>query len=538
MDFAFLPARLLGRWRSDIAESVAVDEERFAAGPRWALPALLVFAVLLPVAASLAHAIGPPNAGGDSLALALRPFFDVVYAESLPFMIATVGIGLFSPGIGVLFMLVFIPADYLAASYSNVELANQTWVGFWPGAWFARPASWLLLWVLAVEIPIRIRHFTIDWAFDREAEPSPIRSAVVQMAATTVLVAAWAATVPWLVKPVYSWTMIQTVPSLVTDPTWYYWWILVIGATILGGLSIVFPSSLTSAAAVVQPLDRPPDTRRRPVVVAARQLLTVAMLALLLIGLMTTIAEGVLIILGLFLAGPVLTLALPRIKAPLPLARASGAVRWVAAMAVAVGVSFLIFLLAGPDKFKSDYFVLAFDFAIVAPLVRLILEAGAAEDDDTSFAAAPNPPAAVVTSALLALGLAIWLALPAVALADNCSDTSADELPSCAGAGAGAAAVAAGAGAAAAGAALQRKRRTQGRGKKPHGWKEIKVSKAPGGRRKTKKTAAAPAPEPTPADDTPPRPEPLQRRPEQPPLKDFEQPPPPQLPGKANDLLP
>ena len=54
-----------------------------------------------------------------------------------------------------------------------------------------------------------------------------------------------------------------------------------------------------------------------------RQSLAVLVLALLLGGLMTTRAEAIVLIVGLIVAGPVLTLLLPRIPMPAVLTRAT-----------------------------------------------------------------------------------------------------------------------------------------------------------------------------------------------------------------------
>ena len=158
------PARLFGRFRSDIRRSNTVDATRFGGSFSPLFAVLAVIAIGYPIIASVLHAFGPPTRPGDYLPLALRPFYDIVYAESLPFMIVAVGLGLASPALGVLFMTVFIPADLWAASASSAELRTPPWFSSFPAAIAARLASLGLLWILAVEIPLLTHRWGLAWA--------------------------------------------------------------------------------------------------------------------------------------------------------------------------------------------------------------------------------------------------------------------------------------------------------------------------------------------------------------------------------------
>ncbi len=375
---------------------------------------LAVIAVAYPVAASIVHAVGAPRSGSEPLKLALSPFFDVVYSESLPFMIAAVGIGTFSPALGVLFLAVFIPADLIAAGTASFELREFVWqkMGPLPRPYLARTISYGLLWILAVEIPVLARGWASAWAGRGGRRPSVIAGGVGRVSATAVLVFLWAGALPWLIQPVFTWTGQQLSTPWASDPTWRYWPILVGAGIVIAGVSAVWPRPawLPAVSAPARPV-------RSMGQVLVRQTVAMAIVALLLGGLMTSVREALILIAGLLLAGPVLTLVLPHVPVPAAVARAPRAARWVVAIVIALGVTWVMLRLTGRGVYEG-YFALAVMLAAVAPLCRLLLEAGAGR-------------AGVSTVLLLALGL--WLAFPSPAWADNCSSPgdAADSLKAC-----------------------------------------------------------------------------------------------------------
>jgi len=169
---AFVPGTFVGRFRPLLERSVARDAATDLGTARRVFAVIAVLAVAYPVAASFAHAVGAPTSSGESLAHALRPTFDVVYAESIPFMLAAIAIGLFSPALGVLFLAVFIPADLFAA-FASGELENYSFQALPPGASFlGRLASYGLLWILAVEIPLQTGALVGRWDEGPSGTPS------------------------------------------------------------------------------------------------------------------------------------------------------------------------------------------------------------------------------------------------------------------------------------------------------------------------------------------------------------------------------
>jgi hypothetical protein len=217
----------------------------------------------------------------------------------------------------------------------------------------------------------------------------------------------------------------QLVTPQASAPTWFFWHFLVIAAVVIAAVAAVWPPPAWSALAPAQPMPDPPG-QRSMLAVLTRQTLAMLVLAALLAGLMTGLREAAILVAGLLVAGPVLTLILPYVPAPAVVARAPFAVRWVAAMTIALIVSVLIESLAG-DALGDTYLVIVVTLAVVAPLFRVILEAGSTPRAADAHPTRHAPPPAVVNSALLVLALTLWLALPAAALAHNCPSRAAGE---------------------------------------------------------------------------------------------------------------
>ena len=368
---AFLPAALVGRFRAELRVATAQDERRFIGGGIPALIALAAIAVGYPVLASVAHSVGDPTPGGDSLLLALRPAFDVVYSESIPFMVAAVGVGLFSPAMGVLFMTVFMPADLVAAS-GSVELENYSFQFLPFGAFLARFASYGLLWILAVEIPLQARNSALRWG-SRGSPLSRFRLAVGTGSSAAVLTFLWAAALPLLIMPVYTWSGLQVVARWATDPTWYHWPFLVGGAGIAGCIAALIPRPLEDARVPVAAAAT--SLGRRALI--ARQTLLSGVFALLLGGLITTPAEGLVVVGGMFLVGPIFTMLLP--KAPVgPLERIDARPRGTLAMTVVLGVAAGILVPFGPAMFAEGYLPFAVLVVCSIGAFRVLAEGGAA----------------------------------------------------------------------------------------------------------------------------------------------------------------
>lgn len=363
----FLPAFVASRFRSALVDSMAQDRARFAGGRAGVLAALAVAGVLYPIGVSLAHVLGTAGVVGDSLALALRPGFDVVYSESLPFMLGAVALGLASPALGVLFMAVFVPADLLAAGASG-ELENYSWQPFAFGGLFARLASYGLLWILAVEIPMHARAVGVQVAGNGG---TAIRTAIGTGAAAAGLVYLWATALPLLISPVFTWSALQSPQRIASDPTWYYWPILVGGAGLLGLLAAAWPPGLSAAARAFDGAAAPGRW-----MVYLRQALLALVLSLLLGGLISGPVELISLVAGMLLVGPVLTAILPALRVPGLIASLPRGRRFVLAAAVVLALAAGVVVVLDRSMFESDYLKLIIVLIASIGLVRVLAEGG------------------------------------------------------------------------------------------------------------------------------------------------------------------
>lgn len=419
---ATAPARVLSRWRTDLLVSLHEDAATFRGRALVVFGVLTLVAVAYPIIAQLVHAyIGPQPRTIDALSSAMKPYFVIVFAESLPFMIAVAGIGAFSPALGVLLMVIFIPADLAAASVGEWhQLKTHPSLDPFPAGIAARLITYGVLWILAVEIPLVVRRWVAGFAAARSVAPSRAMRAAATAGATAVLVFLWASALPWLIQPVFTWTLQQQISYEATVPTWLYWPILVAGAAFIAGVAAVWPT----------PARVPPHSRsalgawhagpRTMGQVIIRQIVVALALAALFAGLITDRRKAAILIGGLLMAGPVVTLLLPHVRLPrfFPPARSLG--RWITAMGISLAISWLI-LLRFENTTTRDFLVTVITLAVVAPIFRLLLEAAAGpRSAGDAPGPHPGPPPAVIASTIVLLVLVRWLAFPPLAWADNC----------------------------------------------------------------------------------------------------------------------
>jgi hypothetical protein len=269
-----------------------------------------------------------------------------------------------------------------------------------------------------VEIPIAVREWAKSWATRGGRQPSAITGAATRICATAVFVFFWARALPWLIQPVFIWTPQPFTPEA-SVPTWVYWPILVIGATVAAGVAAVWPRPASFFMGYAAALPRQPIVRSMGSLLVCQTVLMLGVAALL-AGLMPTVREAAVLIAGLLVAGPVLTVVLPHVPVPSAVARTSRTVRWVVAMVFTLAVTWVLLNLAG-DALYENYFVMVRTLALVAPLFRLVLEAGASPlgvDPKNVTRSGPSSPASVSTTLLLTL--VFWLALPSLAWAHDC----------------------------------------------------------------------------------------------------------------------
>jgi hypothetical protein len=421
LQFVTLPARLLSRWRGDLAETIAEDDKVFGNGWRRSLYVLLVLVCVgYPLVISYFHATLPfVSRDPSEFGLAIRPFITWVWSESLWFMVAIGAVGLLSPALGVTSILVFAPADLIAANFAD----GLQLVPLLPGV-AARLVSYGLLWVLAVEIPVRARRWAARSGRERDSLAGRVGPHVRRVVAIVVLVYFWAQLVPVLIQPVLNWVGRQMTPEA-SVALWAFWPILLAALAVVAAAQTVIVDGIVGFAAPERRVlgtragSEPPSASQA----LARDLAWVAGLSLLLAGLVQDGFEALILVTGLLVAIPILNLVLPRIRGPRWLAAAPRSLRWVLAVVLCfVGAEVTFQILAGGGP---DYPLLVLVTAVAMSVFRIVLEAGTgaavlARDGAPREVRVKAPPTIVSGLAIALLVASLWLLWPQFALANDC----------------------------------------------------------------------------------------------------------------------
>jgi hypothetical protein len=401
------PARLIARWRPELAAAIADDDRVFASGRRRSLyVALALVAIGYPLIISVIHAALPSIYRDPSeLFLAMHPFIIWTWSESLWFIGALVTIGILSPALAVTAFVIFVPTDLVAANAAQgFQLIPL------PDAIFGRLVGDLVLWILIVEIPLRARRWSVasqgrgDWLAARV--PPRWREAAV----TVALSFFWMRLVPITIQPVMTWAGRQMTPEA-SLPTWAFWPIctlVIVAAALLRAWLVGSATSATPPA--------PSTTGRRRLPAIAGDLIRTAGIGLALAGFMPDLADAIVFTTGLVVAIPIANLILPRIPVPDRIATLPGSVRWIAATVVCGLIAELVFQVGfggGPE-----FFTLVVVTVILMPVFRVIAEAGRrAAGPPPSVSAPAAATTAIVVAVLLGTG---WLGFAAPVSANDC----------------------------------------------------------------------------------------------------------------------
>jgi hypothetical protein len=194
-------------------------------------------------------------------------------------------------------------------------------------------------------------------------------------------------------------------------------------ATVIAGVSAIWPRSVGAESASTGSIERAPDRSLSRVLV--RQTVVVLILVGLLAGILSTVVDVLILTTGLIVAGPVLTALMSRWVAPAFVPGIPMAFRWVGAMVISLAAAWAILKLAGNRIYESD-FVLMLTLAIVAPLFRFLLEAGADRPARTPAPASSGPPMSAVIWGVPAGTLLCSVLFPSAAWAHDCPQELAD----------------------------------------------------------------------------------------------------------------
>jgi hypothetical protein len=352
----------------------------------------------------------------------------MVFTESLPVMAAMLTIGLLAPAAGALAVIVFAIGD-LGLTVVRGELEPPLW------ALLARIASYWLLWVLAVEIPL-IGRMIAEWRIgDESASPGKRWGAV---AVGAVIVAAltwiWAQAAPLLIGVVFRLTTgwggptINAMYPLQLDGNY-----LVAAAAILGLLLLGLRYLGRQPDLTPLPPDPPSGLTGSPIV---GHLVTVALTFVVLLGVVTRPIDVVVLLPALLLARPIATYVLRTTGVGPQLARLPMPIRLVVGFAAAVAIGWVIVSILGFQSDLSGFFTMVVALAVGYIVMTFFLAADSAASDGSRDAPVGS---GVATTLMLTTGLLLFLALPELVLADNGGD-HADGWPNAAAAALAAAA--------------------------------------------------------------------------------------------------
>jgi hypothetical protein len=392
------PLWIVGGVRSGLREAALADRSWLNRVPvMWvALPAL---AIAIPLLITLLHATTPQSEqpAPDVLAVVIRD----VFTESLPFMAVALVLGIASPAAGALLVVVFGVGN-LVVTFISRELDPIL------GATFGRLVSYTLFWLLVVEIPLFGR-WIAEWMMKSEDAAVSRRVAAVASGAVAIafMVFAWAQATPMFITVVYFTTSMWGNPFLAAvQPLQEHGLILVwvgagAGFTILG---LRYMGARPRLSPRFQPIALSTPGWR-----LAGYIASIAFPLALMAGLIHAPIDLAVLLVGLVAARPLGAI----------IASASGLARLLAAIPVPVRLVLGI-LVAG--LVAKAYFSVFFDtevsrfFHANVAIVLGFLVISVVAAPRQSRTVAPGSVARVLAA------LAIALAWPTPAFADNCGD--------------------------------------------------------------------------------------------------------------------
>ena len=383
-----------------------------------------------------------------------------IYSESMVFMIVALAIGIASPAAGLLLVLLHVPFDLIAAASSRRELEP-----FLP-ALAGRAVSWWLLWLLVVAIPLMARALPGATLASRQPADRMLRTVLAYLVGAVtiaVLLFMWVAAMPFVIRPVFTWTVATFPTTPAIEPLQTSGQVVVVAGVVLLLLVTAVRhrfGALEQEAVELDDPDQLGDLEDEPLVSDQLEFagrVAVHALTVIVLGGLVSGALDVVLLFGAALAGQLLAGRLSRSTALGGLlARIPWLIRFLGAFVLTYLVGLLINNFTFEPAYGSEFFPLVLTAAIGLAIFQVLLGATAPPATEAEAAVEPeseetDPGSPIATgagmAALAAMLLAIGalFAMPAAVAADNCSswgDCPAT-MEAVAAAGAGAAAVAA-----------------------------------------------------------------------------------------------
>ena len=358
------PAWQIGRVRSDLRAAAVADASRLSELPSVVRSALVpAIAVLVPAAVIGLHATTQPfsQPPQDSLTLVIS----MVFTESLPVMAAMLAIGLLAPAAGALAVIVFAIGD-LVLTVPRGEFDPPLW------ALMARLASYWLLWVLAVEVPLMGRTVT-EWRIGDESASAGRRWGAVAIGALIVaaLTWIWAQAAPLLIGVIFRLTTgwggptINAMYPLQLDGNY-----LVAASAVLAVL--LFGLRYLGREPHLSPVSSETPTSRTAQLV--RYLITVALTLVVLLGVITQPVDVLILLPALLLARPVAVWLLRTTGLGSQLARFPMPIRLIIGFVVAVAVGWVVVSVLGYSDL-SGFFTMVVALAVGYVVMTFFLAA-------------------------------------------------------------------------------------------------------------------------------------------------------------------
>jgi hypothetical protein len=413
------PAWWLGRLRPGLRAATAADAARLRELPpvlgTIVLPAL---AIALPVLLAIGHATTIPWVAPPPTPTPAVLVIHDVFTESIPFMIAAGIVGLASPAAGILLVIAYAISNFGVTVWSQ-ELKPTV------AASFGRLVTYLVLWLLVVEIPL-LGRTVFEWWSGRDDAARGKRVAALVASALSVagLTYIWALGAPLLVVGVFLLTRAAP-PSLPATVMVLYgkWLAAALGIATL----VIFNVRYFGSLARVSRDEHEPASAARPASLPA-YLASLALTLLLLSSVVRKPVDALVLVAGLLAARP-LARGVLRVTRLAPwLAGIAWPIRLIAGFAITLAFAWYFIAIAGVSL-VSPFFNMVIAIAVGLIIIELFL---AADDVVAAPRAGRGGSAAAV-----GIGVLLVASLPGVALADNFSDQG--DMPSAAAAAAAAA---------------------------------------------------------------------------------------------------